>query len=101
MQFGLNFTPVYPADMAALATFAEEAGSQAATLIADLQRQRAEIGRPPLEIRLLTGWPQGYRAELVERYEAAGVDRLVVTPWTSSRAAREGIERFASDAGLV
>jgi hypothetical protein len=38
---------------------------------------------------------------VVKAYEAAGVDRLMVTPWTSSRAAREGIERFSADAGLV
>jgi probable F420-dependent oxidoreductase len=72
----------------------------AATTIADLQRRRAEIGRPPLEITLLTGWSRGYEADLVARYEDAGVDRLVVTPWTSSRAAREGIEQFAESAGL-
>jgi probable F420-dependent oxidoreductase len=73
---------------------------QAAETIADLQRRRAEVGRPSLEITLLTGWSQGFEADLVERYEGAGVDRLVVTPWTSSRRAREGIERFAEEAGL-
>jgi probable F420-dependent oxidoreductase len=72
----------------------------AATTIAELQRRRHEIGRPPLEITLLTGWSRGHDADLVARYEDAGVDRLVVTPWTSSRAAREGIEQFAEAAGL-
>jgi probable F420-dependent oxidoreductase len=73
---------------------------RAATIISDLQRSRAAIGRPPLEITLLTGWSAGYDADLVARYERIGVDRLVVTPWTSSRKAREGIEQFAQSAGL-
>jgi len=66
-----------------------------------LQRRRAEVGRPPLEITLLTGWAKGFDADLVKAYEAIGVDRMVVTPWSSSRAAREGVERFAGDAGLT
>jgi probable F420-dependent oxidoreductase len=74
---------------------------RAAATITDLQRRRADLGKPPLEITLLTGWAQGFDAGLVKAYEAAGVDRLMVTPWTSSRAAREGIERFASDARLT
>jgi len=73
---------------------------RAADLIGDLQRRREEIGKPPLEITLLTGWSAGYDADLVGRYEAAGVDRLVVTPWTRSRTARRGIEQFAEAAGL-
>jgi probable F420-dependent oxidoreductase len=72
----------------------------AAQVIGDLQGRREAAGRPPLEITLLTGWSAGYDADLVRRYEAAGVDRLVVTPWTSSRAAREGIEQFAQAGGL-
>jgi probable F420-dependent oxidoreductase len=76
------------------------APQRAAEIIGDLQRRRSESGRAPLEITLLTGWSKGYNAELVAQYEAIGVDRLVVTPWTSSRNAREGIERFAEEAGL-
>jgi hypothetical protein len=67
--------------------------------IAALQRRRSDLGRPPLEITLLTGWGKGFDADLVNAYEAGGVDRMVVTPWSSSRTAREGIERFAADAG--
>lgn len=73
----------------------------AADTIADMQRQRDELGKPPLEITLLTGWSQGFDPSLSEAYEQAGVDRLVVTPWTSSRAAQEGIEAFAEAAGMV
>jgi probable F420-dependent oxidoreductase len=80
-------------------------GSQApgavGEIIASLQRRRGDAGRPRLEITLLTGWSQGYDPGLVEAYEEAGVDRLMVTPWTSSRTARQGIEQFAADAGLA
>jgi hypothetical protein len=31
----------------------------------------------------------------VARYEAAGVTRLIVQPWTRSREAPEGLTRFA------
>lgn len=63
---------------------------------------RAEHGRAdlPFEVTAIMGWGKGYDRELVESYAAAGVDRLVVTPWTRSRQAMEAIERFAADAGL-
>jgi probable F420-dependent oxidoreductase len=72
----------------------------AARTVADLQRRRGEAGRPPLEITLLTGWGQGFDAGLARAYEEAGVHRMVVTPWSSSRAARQGIESFAEAAAL-
>jgi hypothetical protein len=31
----------------------------------------------------------------IERWEAAGVDRLIVVPWERSRDALEGMRRFA------
>jgi probable F420-dependent oxidoreductase len=74
---------------------------QAAGVVGSLQERRATLGKPALEITLLTGWGRGFDAELVAAYEEAGVDRLVTTPWSSSRAAREGVERFATDAGLT
>jgi probable F420-dependent oxidoreductase len=73
---------------------------QAAKTIAELQRQRVELEKVPLEITLLTGWSQGFDPDLTSGYEEAGVDRLVVTPWKSSREARAGIEGFAAAAGL-
>lgn len=69
-------------------------------VIADLQRRREAAGRPRLEITLLTGWGRRFDRNLVDAYEEAGVDRLVATPWSSSRDARHGIEQFASDAGI-
>jgi probable F420-dependent oxidoreductase len=73
---------------------------QARPLIAELHRRRADIGKPPLEITILAGWSQGFESKLVEAFEEAGVDRMLVTPWTSSRRAREGIEEFATAARL-
>jgi probable F420-dependent oxidoreductase len=75
--------------------------ARAEATIAALQQQRSDLGRPPLEITLLTGWAKGFDPDLVKAYEAGGVDRMVATPWSSSRTAREGIERFATDAGLA
>jgi probable F420-dependent oxidoreductase len=73
---------------------------QARPLIMELQRQRAEIGKPPLEITILAGWSQAFEPRLVEAFREAGVDRILVTPWASSRRARQGIEEFALGAGL-
>jgi probable F420-dependent oxidoreductase len=73
---------------------------QAAEVIGRMQQQRVDAGLRPLEITLLTGWGKGFDADLVAAYEVAGVDRLVATPWSSSRAARAGIVRFAKEAGL-
>ena len=73
---------------------------RAAETITDMHERRLSTGRAPLEITLLTGWGSGFDADLTAAYERAGVDRLVVTPWSSSRAAREGIEAFAAAAGL-
>ena len=95
MKFGLNFTPVYPTEMATLARVAEGVGYESLWI--------GEHVLVPFD-----GVPEGVRANFRAdsrfarraRYEDAGVDRLVATPWTSSRAAREGIEGFAADAGL-
>ena len=73
---------------------------QAAVTVSALQRRRVEAGQPRLEITVMTGWGKGFDADLVTAYEAAGVDRMMVTPWSSSRTAHDGIERFAADAGL-
>jgi probable F420-dependent oxidoreductase len=73
-----------------------------AEAVAELHRLRAGYGRAdtPFEVTVLAGWGQGYEADAVAAYAAAGVDRIVVTPWARSREARAGIERFARDAGL-
>ena len=72
-------------------------------MVAELRRLRSEYGRAdaPFEITVLTGWGQGFDADLVTGYEQAGVHRVVATPWARSREALDGIEAFARDAGLV
>jgi probable F420-dependent oxidoreductase len=73
-----------------------------ADTVTELHRLRAEHGRAEaaFEITALTGWGQPFDADLVRAYAAAGVDRLVVTPWSRSREAIAAIERFARDAEL-
>jgi probable F420-dependent oxidoreductase len=70
--------------------------------VAQLRTLRAEFGRAdaPFEVSALTGWGEGFDAGKVAAYAAAGVDRLVVTPWRSSRDAGSAIEQFARSAGL-
>lgn len=74
---------------------------EAARIVTTLQERRAAAGKPRLGITLLTRWGQGFNADLMAAYEDAGVDRLVTTPWSSSRAARQGIEQFSVAAGLA
>jgi probable F420-dependent oxidoreductase len=39
-------------------------------------------------------------AEEIEAWTKAGVDRLIVSPWSRSREARDGLRRFANLAGI-
>jgi probable F420-dependent oxidoreductase len=79
-----------------------QAPQQVAETVAELRRLRARNGSDarPFEITVLTGWGQQYDADLAAAYAAAGVDRLLVTPWARSSEAMNGIERFARDACL-
>ena len=65
---------------------------------ASLRRIRADreaAGRDP-HIELTMGLPVASRADL-DRYAAAGVTRVLVRPWSSSRDAIAGLERFAEE----
>jgi probable F420-dependent oxidoreductase len=62
----------------------------AARLVERLRALRGD--RPPLEI--IVGGNAAARSDL-ERYAAAGVDRLIASPWTRSREAVDGIRRLA------
>jgi hypothetical protein len=64
-------------------------------------RHEAERDQRPFDVSVSTGWGVGFDAGLTDAYEALGVDRIVVTPWPSSRDALPAIERFAAGAGLV
>jgi probable F420-dependent oxidoreductase len=73
-----------------------------AVTVAELRRLRERSGTAdrPFEITALLGWGQGFDPDLVGRYRAAGVDRLVATPWKRSREAAAAIDQFARDARL-
>jgi probable F420-dependent oxidoreductase len=81
----------------------QEPPEQAAAVVAELRRLRAEYGRDeaPFEITVLTGWGRMFDADQVAAYEQAGVDRMVVTPWVRSREAAAAIEAFAAAAALT
>lgn len=66
-----------PASIGTLRQMAESAG----------RTDRIEVTVPGEVV----GWAD------VEAYQEAGVDRLIVRPWTSSREANEGMQSFASE----
>jgi probable F420-dependent oxidoreductase len=68
--------------------------------IRDLRVENGSDGRP-FEVTVILGWGQQYEADLVQDYAAAGVDRLMVTPWARSSEAMSAIEQFARDARLA
>ena len=55
---------------------------------------RASYGRFDARFEVSVGGPVASRDD-VERWEDAGVDRLIVAPWARSREAVDGLERFA------
>jgi probable F420-dependent oxidoreductase len=61
--------------------------------IARLAELRAAAGRPG-RTEVTVNFPVESSADL-ERYAEAGIDRVIVAPWRSSREAVEGIRRFA------
>jgi probable F420-dependent oxidoreductase len=63
-------------------------------------RRAAGRGEDSFEVTALLGWGQQYDEATVAAYADAGVDRLVATPWSSSREALTGIEAFASAAAI-
>lgn len=64
--------------------------------IAKLRAFEDEAGRAdrPVQVTVMGGVE--HRTD-IERWEAAGVDRLIVVPWTRSRDAVDGMTRFADD----
>jgi hypothetical protein len=55
---------------------------------------RASYGRSESRFEVSVGGPVASRDD-VHRWEDAGVDRLIVSPWARSREAVDGLERFA------
>jgi probable F420-dependent oxidoreductase len=62
--------------------------------IEKLRRFEVEEGRADRPVEVTVMGPVAEPAD-VERWEAAGVDRLIVVPWERSRDAVAGLERFA------
>lgn len=58
-----------------------------------------EAGRDPNEITLTVGGPAA-TADDVSAYAAAGVSRIIVSPWRKSSEAIDGLERFADQRGI-
>ncbi|HZJ26726.1 MAG TPA: TIGR03619 family F420-dependent LLM class oxidoreductase [Acidimicrobiia bacterium] len=72
----------------------------AADQIAALRTQLASAGRADVaDFQICLGGPVTDPDD-VARWEELGVTRLLVAPWTSSRAAVEGMQRFADAVGL-
>lgn len=74
-------------------------------LIARLRAAEAAAGRAtPLEVtaapRQITVVGDTPALEEIARFEAVGVDRLIVSPWRRTSEAIEGLERFAKECGL-
>lgn len=73
--------------------------ASAAARAARLRELAAEAGRDPGAVEVtVMGDVAG--PEDLAAYEAAGVDRVIVTPWTSSREAVPAMERLAGRLGL-
>jgi probable F420-dependent oxidoreductase len=73
---------------------------EVAPKVEELQRLRADVGRgdDPIEISMImSNLPT---VEDVTTLEAAGVDQIVVRPWTKGRDAVQNVRAFASDMGL-
>ena len=59
-----------------------------------LRDLRASYGRSESGFEVSVGGPVASHDD-VHRWEDAGVDRLIVSPWARSREAVAGLERFA------
>lgn len=64
--------------------------------IAKLRRYEDEAGRADRPVQVTVMGAIEHRSD-IERWEAAGVDRLIVVPWNRSREAVDGMTRFADD----
>lgn len=64
--------------------------------IATLRTYEDEAGRADRPVQVTVMGAIEHRSD-IERWEEAGVDRLIVVPWTRSRDAVDGLTRFADD----
>jgi probable F420-dependent oxidoreductase len=67
--------------------------------VAKLRHYRDDSARAGEPVEVTIGG-EVENADDVKRWEAAGVDRLIISPWRKSPGAVEGLERFADTIGL-
>jgi probable F420-dependent oxidoreductase len=65
-----------------------------------LRRELDAVGRDPAELSITVAGDLSSPDE-VDAWEALGVDRLIMTPWTRSRESAEGMTNFAEGFGLL
>ena len=68
-----------------------------ATEAAAGRESRLEVTAAPRQITVIGDAPA---ADDIAHFEAAGVDRLIVSPWRRTSEAIEGLERFAKECDL-
>jgi probable F420-dependent oxidoreductase len=73
---------------------------RAAGLIATLRRFEHDVGRPGPPCTVTIGGTAALSAADIDRYAELGVDRLIVSPWRSSRQALAGLEELAATVNL-
>lgn len=66
-----------------------------APLIATLHEMRAEAGRTDIPFEMSVAVTGDFEPETVAAYEKAGVDRMVVRPWTRGREAVDNLTALA------
>ena len=73
--------------------------ASAAEQVARLRALEAEVGRPrpPATVTVMGAVGATGADDDIAAWESAGVDRLIVTPWTRSREAVEAIHAFADE----
>jgi probable F420-dependent oxidoreductase len=74
---------------------------RAAGFIDKLRRYEEQVDRPDTRCTITIGGPAALDPATVERYAALGVDRLIVSPWESSRGAIAGLEALAASLDLT
>jgi probable F420-dependent oxidoreductase len=72
----------------------EHSVASAAERVAELRRLREDAGRGAEAFEVSVGGPVESKDD-VARWEDAGVDRLIVSPWPRSKEALDGLRRFA------
>ena len=71
----------------------------AAQAVATIRRHMEAAGRVDVPFECTVGGPCESEEDMAA-WEAAGIDRLIVSPWQRSRDALEGMETFAERFGL-